>query len=116
MSHPNSRQRDLLAKAQGDLLVPAFEMIAELLKKKGIESIVKMTDNSRTITFLDKNGRECEYLCHLTPLERPRVYRNFRMTEGDHGLRGHDFSGQFVDQVTTRIVIADFSAIFQFHV
>ncbi|MBP7705816.1 MAG: hypothetical protein KA243_01070 [Candidatus Aminicenantes bacterium] len=109
-------ERTILYTAQQDLLVPAFEMISELLKGRRIEAKVTTTDDSRTISFLDKNGRECEYECHLTSLESPRVYRNFKLIEGDHGLRGHDFSGQFVDKVTPRIVIADFSAIFKFHI
>lgn len=107
---------DILSKAQNDFLIPAFNQIVEVLENRGIKATVTATDDSRTITFLDKNGRDCEYRCHLTPLERPRVYRNFKRAEADHGLHGEDLSGAFVDEITPEIVVRDFQGLFHFHI
>jgi hypothetical protein len=103
-----------ISKIQQKLLIPAIDQIVTLLGKKGIHVSLSITADSITVSFVGKNGKECEYRCWIRPAETPRIYRNFVRPAIDHGEYGIDFSGAFVNEIKLKTIVTDFQSIFRF--
>ncbi len=107
------QENSSFSSIQKELLVPAFEGILAFLKEKGIQATVSSTDDSRTVKFVGKIGKECEYVCLIRGAEKPRIYENVVNPATDHGYHGTDMSGAFASDINPETIVRVFKSHFR---
>jgi len=87
-----------------------------LLKEKGIQAAVSSTDDSRKLSFVGKNGKECEYGCRIYAGVAPRIYEHYVRPASNHGESGIDTSGVFAKDVNPETIVRSFKSHFRYHI
>jgi hypothetical protein len=110
------QEKSSFSRIQKTLLITAFEAIVALLKEKGVQATVSSTDDSRKVSFVGKNGKECEFGCWISAAERFRIYQHFVRPAREHENAGTDMSGAFASDINPETIVRAFKSHFRYHI
>jgi ferredoxin-fold anticodon binding domain-containing protein len=110
------QEKSAFSTIQEEVLIPAFEAIVALLKEKGVEATLGSTNDSITVKFVGKNGKECEYSCRIYAGVVPRIYEHYVKPTSNHGESRIDTSVVFAKDVNPETIVRAFKSHFSFQI